>query len=106
MLALSWMLQSDPESPEFSGEPQKCLTCQRRKLPECIQVVMDQLRLWEKEARRVAAMPATLYSDFESAELWAGTVAAARDLGGHLWDAPPRPTGGVEGFAPFLFSAL
>jgi len=57
------------------------------------QVVSDQIRLWQADTQRVKALPAVLYSDFETPGLWAGTVAKARELGAHLWEAPPRPAG-------------
>lgn len=56
-------------------------------------MVSDQIRLWQADTQRVKALPAVLYSDFETPGLWAGTVDKARELGAHLWEAPPRPAG-------------
>jgi Transcription factor Tfb2 (p52) C-terminal domain len=56
-------------------------------------VVSDQVRLWQADTQRVRAVPAVLYSGFESPGLWGGTNEKAKQLGAHLWDAAPRAAG-------------
>ncbi len=56
-----------------------------------VQVVSDQIRLWQKEVERVTMVPAYLYSDFENEAVWRGTCDEARRLGAHLWQATPHP---------------
>lgn len=58
-----------------------------------MQVVSDQIRLWQADTQRVRAIPAVLYTDFETPGLWAGTAAKAKELGSQLWEAPPRLAG-------------
>ena len=65
----------------------------QRPSPASCQVVSDQLRLWQADTHRVRAIPAVLYSGFETRGLWAGTSAKARELGAYLWQAPPRSAG-------------
>jgi len=61
------------------------------RAPVVPEVVSDQIRLWEKEVNRVTMVPAYLYSDFESDDVWRGTCDEARRLGAHLWQAAPHP---------------
>ncbi|PSC69613.1 general transcription factor IIH subunit 4 isoform A [Micractinium conductrix] len=53
-------------------------------------VVADQLRLWQQELTRLGAQAATLYSRFESPELYERAVAHARQLGALLTSNPDR----------------
>lgn len=51
-----------------------------------MQVVADQIRLWQAEMRRVEHNKAYLYDDFESRELFLQTADHARLLGTLLWE--------------------
>lgn len=69
------------------------------RTPVVPEVVSDQIRLWQKESERVTMVPAYLYSDFENDTVWRDACAAARSLGGHLWQAAPHPPrAGQQGF--------
>jgi transcription initiation factor TFIIH subunit 4 len=50
-----------------------------------VQVVTDQVRLWEAETMRVRYLPAYLYENFESARLYRASVEYARSQGHLLW---------------------
>lgn len=47
-------------------------------------MVADQIRLWQQELHRLGSQPATMYRDFDSAELYARTAAHAEQLGAVL----------------------
>lgn len=51
--------------------------------PRCatLQVVTEQITLWERELRRLGSRRATMYSNFESQELYERTAAFAQRLG-------------------------
>lgn len=56
-----------------------------------MQVVSDQIRLWQKESERVTMVPAFMYSEFENDAVWRDACDSARSLGGHMWQAVPHP---------------
>lgn len=51
-----------------------------------MQVVADQIRLWQADVQRVRQTRAVLYDDFQSATLFEKTLAFARKIGACLWD--------------------
>lgn len=57
------------------------LLCRHQPLLPCpCQVVTDQIRLWDKELRRLQATRSVLYSNFESADLFRRFAEAVRHL--------------------------
>ena len=55
-----------------------------------LQVVADQIRLWQADMRRVQQHKAHLYDDFESEALFLSTAQRARELGTWLWEDADR----------------
>jgi hypothetical protein len=51
-----------------------------------LQVVADQIRLWQADSRRVRQTRAVLYDDFASPVLFQKTAAYARQIGVWLWE--------------------
>jgi Transcription factor Tfb2 (p52) C-terminal domain len=51
-----------------------------------LQVVADQIRLWQADAQRVRQTRAVLYDDFSSVTLFEKTLSFAQQLGALLWD--------------------
>jgi hypothetical protein len=58
-----------------------------RRVPSVPENVQEQLVLWECEAQRVRAAPATMYSRFEDAELFEAARQHAADLRATLWES-------------------
>jgi Transcription factor Tfb2 (p52) C-terminal domain len=50
-----------------------------------VQVVSDQIRLWQADLMRVGQQQAVLYDDFPSAEVFQKSCAFARSHGVWLW---------------------
>ena len=55
-----------------------------------LQVVSDQIRLWQAETQRVQHFKAHLYDNFESEELFYKTAQQAKMLGTWLWQDDSR----------------
>jgi hypothetical protein len=55
-----------------------------------LQVVADQIRLWQQELTRLQMHSAMLYDKFESQELYVGAVEHARQLGALLFRCDKR----------------
>ena len=53
-----------------------------------VQVVSDQVRLWQADTQRVRHDRAVLYDDFPSREVFAKSAARAHELGAWLWEDP------------------
>ena len=51
-----------------------------------MQVVSDQVRLWQADTQRVRSDRAVLYDDFPSKEVFAKSCGRARELGAWLWE--------------------
>lgn len=58
--------------------------------PVVPEVVSDQIRLWEADARRVRLTPAVLYDQFDTAELFSASLAHARRRGWVMWHDSER----------------
>lgn len=54
-------------------------------MPPPLQVVADQVRLWQQELRRLRSAAATLYDRFEGPALYASTAGHAQQLGALLY---------------------
>lgn len=50
-----------------------------------MQVVADQIRLWQADAQRVRHTRAVLYDDFSTITLFEKTLSFAQQLGACLW---------------------
>ena len=51
-----------------------------------VQVVADQVRLWQADTQRVRNDRAVLYDDFPSKDVFGKSCARARELGAWLWE--------------------
>ena len=56
----------------------------------CLQVVADQIRLWQQELGRLAAHPSKMYENFESPQLYASAAAFAQEGGALLYKNDDR----------------
>lgn len=56
------------------------------KVPSVPENVTDQIRLWEADLNRVEMMPAHLYDEFPSKEVFDAACDFAREYGGLLWE--------------------
>lgn len=54
-------------------------------MPPPLQVVADQVRLWQQELRRLRSSAATLYDRFEGPALYASAAGHAQQLGALLY---------------------
>lgn len=60
------------------------------RIPSVPETVQDQVRLWERETRRVDDAPAFLYSNFEDATLFERSRAFAQQRGVLIWENAER----------------
>ncbi len=58
-----------------------------------MQVVADQVRLWQADTMRVRHNRAVLYDDFPSAQVFQLSAQKARTLGVWLWEDPKAGMG-------------
>ncbi|XP_078427415.1 transcription factor-like protein [Wolffia australiana] len=56
------------------------------KTPSVPENVTDQLRLWETDRNRVEMVPAYIYDDFPSKEVFDAACDFGREIGGLLWE--------------------
>ncbi|KAJ7516857.1 hypothetical protein O6H91_21G001600 [Diphasiastrum complanatum] len=56
------------------------------KVPTVPETVSDQIRLWETDRNRLQLLPAYVYEDFPSMDIFQAVVAYARDIQGLLWE--------------------
>ncbi|XP_074307670.1 general transcription and DNA repair factor IIH subunit TFB2 [Silene latifolia] len=60
------------------------------RVPTVPENVTDQIRLWESDLNRVEMLPAQLYDEFPSQELFDAACDFARQYGGLLWEDTKR----------------
>ncbi|KAK6150412.1 hypothetical protein DH2020_015344 [Rehmannia glutinosa] len=56
------------------------------RVPSVPENVTDQIRLWESDLNRVEMMPAHLYDEFPSRDVFEAACDFAREYGGLLWE--------------------
>ncbi|PHU26466.1 hypothetical protein BC332_04798 [Capsicum chinense] len=60
------------------------------RIPSVPENVTDQIRLWESDLNRVEMMPAHLYDEFPSKDVFEAACDFAREYGAFLWEDSKR----------------
>ncbi|EPS66674.1 hypothetical protein M569_08097 [Genlisea aurea] len=60
------------------------------RLPCVPENVTDQIRLWESDLNRIEMIPAHIFDEFPSREVFDSACEYARDIGGLLWESSKK----------------